>query len=128
RPFAGVVFWREPYVVVATRLAERLGLPVVLSDPMRARDKLAMKIALREASVRCAESVPVACLRDLGRAPRSVFPGVLKPRYAFASICAVRVDDVRRARREYEEKRDKLVTTHIEWVDLGVPVEPDFVL
>jgi hypothetical protein len=128
RPFAGVVYWREPYVVVATHLAERLGLPVVLENPMFARDKFAMKKALRAQSVRCAESAVVARATDLDHVRPSLFPGVLKPRYAFASICAVRVDDILAARRELAEKRDKLRTTHIERVDLGVPPEPDFVL
>jgi hypothetical protein len=127
RPFSGVIYWREPYVVVAARLAQRLGVPAVLPDPLLARDKVRMKDALRPA-VRCAEVMPVRDATDIERAQPRFFPGVLKPRYAFASICAVRVDDVRTARREFAEKRDKLLTAHLERVDLGVPMEPEFVL
>src|SRR5581483_7317266 len=43
RPFTGVVHWREPNVVVATRVAERLGVDRVMSDPLLARDKFRMK-------------------------------------------------------------------------------------
>jgi ATP-grasp domain len=126
RPFSGVLSWREPFVLVATRLAERLHLPSVLPDPMLARDKLRMKDALRT-SVRAAESIAIRDA-DLAKVPEHLFPGVLKPRYAFASICAVRVDDARALRRELAEKRNKLVTTHLERVDLGAPAEPEFVL
>jgi len=127
RPFAGVIHWREPNVVVATRLAERLGVATVIADPLLARDKLRMKEALRM-SVRCAESRLVRTRADLEGAPPGFFPGVLKPRYGFASICAVRVEDVRGASRELVEKRDKLLTTRLGRVDVGVPEDPDFVL
>lgn len=127
RPFAGVIHWREPNVVVATRVAERLGLSKVVSDPLLARDKLRMKDALRT-SVRCAESMLVRTDEDIAGAPAGFFPGVLKPRYGFASICAVRVDDRRAALGELREKRNKLLTTRLDRVDVGVPADADFVL
>lgn len=127
RPFSGVIHWREPYVAIATRLAERLDVPKVIPDALLARDKFRMKEALR-AHVRCAQSALVRTAHDLAEAPRDLFPGVLKPRYGFASICAVRVEDVRAARRELTEKRDKLLTTHLERVDLGIPSDSEFVL
>lgn len=127
RPFSAVIHWREPHVLLAAALARRLGLPSALPEPLLARDKLRMKEALRQ-SVRCAACRSVSSQADLRDLPPSAFPAVLKPRFGFASLCAVRVEDSRDARREYAEKRDKLVTTHIERVDLCIPPEPEFVL
>lgn len=127
RAFTGVVSWREPFVLIAHRVARLLELPVTLPDASLARDKWRMKEALR-AVVRCAESTVIRSAADLAAAPARLFPGVLKPRYGFASICAVRVEDRPRALRELAEKRDKLLTTHLERVDLGVPTAPEFVL
>lgn len=127
RPFSAVVYWREPHVLLAGALARRLGLPGALPEPLLARDKLRMKDALRQ-SVRCADCRLVRNEGDLFAMPSSAFPAVLKPRFGFASLCAVRVENREDAYLEYREKRDKLVTTHIERVDLCIPEEPEFVI
>jgi hypothetical protein len=124
-PFTGVIYWQEHYVIVATELTRHLGLPVMVEDPLVVRDKLRMKRALAP-SVACAEVTLLPGGLAPGPGVRVAFPCVLKPRYAFASICAMRIDGREELERELPEKRDKLLTTRIFDVDVAVPPDPDF--
>jgi biotin carboxylase len=90
RPFAGVLNGKEKYVVAASNLSARLGLRVLVEDPMLVRDKYRMRQALSAAA-----PGPACCLlaqpSDLARVPESLFPAVLKPRFGFNSRSVVAV-------------------------------------
>jgi biotin carboxylase len=95
RPIRGIVPASDPTAVIAALAAERLGLP---HNPpaaaRRAANKLAMRVALRDAGV------PVPAFRAFpvaegpGRAAREVdYPCVLKPLIFSASRGVIRADD-----------------------------------
>ncbi|MEO8277820.1 MAG: ATPase [Thermoanaerobaculia bacterium] len=75
---------------------EALGLPgLSLASARLCRDKPAMKAALREAGIPCAESAAVASLAELRQFVERVgFPLVLKPIAGLGSQQTFRVDDV----------------------------------
>jgi len=85
----------EAHVMAAARVRERCGIPgTSVRTTYLCRDKPAMKEALREAGVPCAQSIgssDPAEIRDF--AARVGFPLILKPRDAAGASGTVRVED-----------------------------------
>jgi hypothetical protein len=95
----------ERLVLVAAEARERLELPgLSLRSARLCRDKPAMKDALRQAGLPCAESAAVASTRELGEfADRVGLPLVLKPRAGLGSLRTYRVEttaELERAARQ----------------------------
>ena len=87
----------ESHVMAAARVRERCGIPgTSVQTTFLCRDKPAMKEALREAGVSCAQSIGSADVAELRAfAARVAYPLVVKPRDAAGASGTVRVDDDR---------------------------------
>lgn len=89
-PFCGVLNRKEKCVVPAGLLARELSLPLLIEDPVLARDKYRMRQAMNQAvgGPRC---VLLTSVSDARHVPDNFFPAVLKPRFGFNSrgVCLV---------------------------------------
>lgn len=85
----------ESHVMAAARVRERCGIPgTSVKTTFLCRDKPAMKDALRDAGVSCAQSIGSADADELRAfAARVGFPLVVKPRDAAGASGTVRVED-----------------------------------
>lgn len=85
----------ESHVMAAARVRERCGIPgTSVKTTFLCRDKPAMKDALREAGVACAQSIGSADADELRAfAARVGYPLVVKPRDAAGASGTVRVED-----------------------------------
>lgn len=87
----------EAHVMAAAHVRERLGIPgTSVKTAFLCRDKPAMKEALRDAGVPCAQSIGSSDKAEiLAFAERVGFPLVVKPRDAAGASGTHRVDDLR---------------------------------
>jgi len=87
----------ERLIEPAAQARERLGLPGLSAASARlCRDKPAMKEALRQAGIPCAESTAAGTRRELASfAERVGFPLIVKPRAGLGSQKTFRVDSFR---------------------------------
>ena len=85
----------ESHVMAAARVRERCGIPgTSVQTTFLCRDKPAMKDALREAGVACAQSIGSSDANELRAfAARVGYPLVVKPRDAAGASGTVRVED-----------------------------------
>ncbi|MDH5493704.1 MAG: ATP-grasp domain-containing protein [Myxococcales bacterium] len=86
----------EAHIMAAARVRERCGIPgTSVRTAFLCRDKPAMKEALREAGIPCAQSAGIQSPGEAREFARLVgFPLVLKPRDAAGASGTYRVDDV----------------------------------
>ncbi len=84
----------ERHVLAAARARERLGLPGLSAKAaLLARDKAAMKEALRKANLPAAQSAAVATAAELQAfVARVGYPLILKPRAGMGALGATRLD------------------------------------
>jgi formate-dependent phosphoribosylglycinamide formyltransferase (GAR transformylase) len=87
----------EAHVMTAARVRERCGIPgTSVKTTFLCRDKPAMKEALREAGVACAQSIGSSSAEEIRDfAARIGYPLILKPRDAAGASGTARVDDAR---------------------------------
>jgi carbamoylphosphate synthase large subunit len=85
----------EAHVMCAARVREKCGIPgTSVQTTFLCRDKPAMKEALRQAGVPCAQSIGSADPKEIRDfAARVGFPLVVKPRDAAGASGTIRVDD-----------------------------------
>lgn len=91
-PFLGVLNRKEKCLLPAARLADRLGVRPIIDDPLIARDKHRMRLALN-GDAPGPRSLLLRGEADLAAAGPDCFPGVLKPRFGFNSRAVVLVRD-----------------------------------
>ena len=111
----------EAHVMTAARVREKLGIPgTSVKTAFLCRDKPAMKEALREAGVPCAQSIGSDDRRAIRAfAEKTGFPLVVKPRDAAGASGTYRVDDA----RELEEALNVCGVGHAEPNGRSVAVE-----
>ena len=85
----------EAHVMTAAKVRERCGIPgTSVKSTWLCRDKPAMKDALREAGVPCAQSIGSSDAGEIRAFAQKVgFPMIVKPRDAAGASGTVRVDD-----------------------------------
>ncbi len=104
----------EAHVMTAAKVRERCGIPgTSVNSTWLCRDKPAMKDALREAGVACAQSIGSSDAAEIRAFAAQVgFPMIIKPRDAAGASGTVRVDDVaslERALVEFDVVKGKSV-------------------
>ena len=93
-PFSGVLNIREKYVMLASLLAQKLGLRPIIHNPLLARDKFCMRQALSKAT-QPIRSFLISHKDDLKQIPDDLYPCVMKPRFGFNSRCVEHVQNRR---------------------------------
>lgn len=91
-PFQGVINPREKFVMASAAVSKGLGLPPIIDDPLRVRDKHLMLKTIGQ-QLHCAHTevmltdFPKRALDAIG------VPCVIKPRFGVNSMCALRINN-----------------------------------
>jgi formate-dependent phosphoribosylglycinamide formyltransferase (GAR transformylase) len=95
----------EAHVMTAAKVREKLGIPgTSVKSTWLCRDKPAMKEALREAGVACAQSIGSSDADEIRAFAQKVgFPMIVKPRDAAGASGTARVDDAAGLERALHE-------------------------